>query len=760
MKQTKIHSISLKREKNIKQNTIVLIPACFLLTFGFWGLLFEEWKLEQCGGVLLPVAVLSLLTAAGLLFLKEKKESIYLPLLLAMAAVAVLAVAILNNLFAGSLGTLLNQIREWNFLSTGWYSNPFMSNENPWPILLVISIVVGILTQLVVLYMGGHLVVLFAIAYLGLITQGVVSFSVWGGLFLLGCILTLAQGADGRATAGLWITGGFVVVGALVLGICLLFNLKGTDGRAGEKLLAFFHKTKYETTETSMPEGNLRDLGAYKPTEELALTVTADNWKTFYLRGFQGGTYTGTSWETLSPEAVDEEKELIDALQKGGLYPSSQLSEGWKALGVEAEDTISIYNTGACAAYNYLPYGGEASENLDPDSITGEGLDHDKTGEITTPIYPLEDSYLLMDELSRSGDGKVTEYLEKESAYRTFVYEHYLDIPEKVETLLTSHKLLGTTGIATVQACKEVKLLVQETLKYNEGTVFYNHGNDFLDYLLNIQPTGYSVHYATLAVMMLRSYGIPARYVEGYHIPASLTIGLEEGDSFYVTEAFSSAWVEYYADGVGWLVFDPVSGSTDTIKYNLPVGQGDADQQIGNIGFAAENRKQQDNTLDEAEDGTEETSEREKTGIRVMFLIFVILLLLLLLALIAMILRTCILRRRMRKRRERFSDPDPKVGTTAILCSLRELTAGSLHIPEEAFFQNPDHMVTELLEITEEEFLHWKRVADEIQFSTHPISEETRKEAGERLRKTEESWNAAVPLPRKILQKYILCKVY
>ncbi len=63
---------------------------------------------------------------------------------------------------------------------------------------------------------------------------------------------------------------------------------------------------------------------------------------------------------------------------------------------------------------------------------------------------------------------------------------------------------------------------------------------------------GYCTYFATTMVMMLRSEGIPARFVVGY------TTGQQVGPNEYVVRGYNShAWVEAYFPGHGWIRFDP-----------------------------------------------------------------------------------------------------------------------------------------------------------------------------------------------------------
>ena len=76
----------------------------------------------------------------------------------------------------------------------------------------------------------------------------------------------------------------------------------------------------------------------------------------------------------------------------------------------------------------------------------------------------------------------------------------------------------------------------------------------YLDYLLFESRQGYCSHFATAFVLMARSMGIPARYVQGFRVadPVRGTVT--------VTSDMAHAWPEAYIDGVGWLSFEPTPG--------------------------------------------------------------------------------------------------------------------------------------------------------------------------------------------------------
>jgi len=77
-------------------------------------------------------------------------------------------------------------------------------------------------------------------------------------------------------------------------------------------------------------------------------------------------------------------------------------------------------------------------------------------------------------------------------------------------------------------------------------------GRDFVDYFLFGARRGYCTYYSSAMAVLLRTVGVPTRWVEGFRtsVPAS-------GGTFLVRNAAAHAWVEAYIAPYGWLTFDP-----------------------------------------------------------------------------------------------------------------------------------------------------------------------------------------------------------
>ncbi|HUG47744.1 MAG TPA: transglutaminase domain-containing protein [Candidatus Limnocylindria bacterium] len=85
-------------------------------------------------------------------------------------------------------------------------------------------------------------------------------------------------------------------------------------------------------------------------------------------------------------------------------------------------------------------------------------------------------------------------------------------------------------------------------------------GRNLVDCFLEIKQ-GYCEYFASAMTMMLRTQGIPARYVLGY-LP-----GRQGADGIWsVPRSAAHAWVEVYFPGYGWVEFDPTPGNEENLN--------------------------------------------------------------------------------------------------------------------------------------------------------------------------------------------------
>jgi len=148
-------------------------------------------------------------------------------------------------------------------------------------------------------------------------------------------------------------------------------------------------------------------------------------------------------------------------------------------------------------------------------------------------------------------------------AEREYIRSRYLQIDE--HTAYELRQMASQAGINSdaerVEIVDAVGRLVRSSGSYTLSPGPIPQDEDFALYFLQSLQEGYCVHFATAAVLMLRSLDIPARFVSGYAIRVSPG---EVGRPVTVTDMNAHAWVEVYYYDVGWLYLEvtPSAGNT------------------------------------------------------------------------------------------------------------------------------------------------------------------------------------------------------
>lgn len=156
----------------------------------------------------------------------------------------------------------------------------------------------------------------------------------------------------------------------------------------------------------------------------------------------------------------------------------------------------------------------------------------------------------------------------------------YLQYPSSLKQL---RKLCNE--LQEADSFEEAERFVEETLKrqavYDVNPGSTPSGEDFAEYFLFENHRGFCVHFATAATLMYRMMGIPARFAEGYAIPASAFSQQENGQ--YVAEVEGSmghAWCEVWQEDTGWKVEDHTGAASALENVERARASSDTWQQI------------------------------------------------------------------------------------------------------------------------------------------------------------------------------------
>lgn len=91
--------------------------------------------------------------------------------------------------------------------------------------------------------------------------------------------------------------------------------------------------------------------------------------------------------------------------------------------------------------------------------------------------------------------------------------------------------------------------------------------DDYVDQFLFDTKKGYCDNFSTSMVVMLRSLGIPSRWVKGYTSGQYIGESADGKKMYTVTNNNAHSWVEVYFSGIGWVPFEPTQGFSNPYSF-------------------------------------------------------------------------------------------------------------------------------------------------------------------------------------------------
>ncbi len=262
---------------------------------------------------------------------------------------------------------------------------------------------------------------------------------------------------------------------------------------------------------------DLTDVGPKSLPRYAVMDVLSDRTELLYLRGQAMDVYTGTTWN----------------VSGAGSLPDA----GWPVKDLKEDGGISIHIRISNSVL-YFPY-----------YVSGKlWTDQFDQGSLPNPEGLRDYAFTRM--TVKEGD---TFFSDTNTSARD-VYSQYLALPE--DTRLWAKDFLIENGLATGNRAQNVQAIcdfVRDSAEYDLETPRMPEGTeDFARWFLEESSTGYCVHYATAATVLLRAAGVHARFVTGY------AQQIRAGRNTSITADKAHAWVEYFDAEAGyWKMIDP-----------------------------------------------------------------------------------------------------------------------------------------------------------------------------------------------------------
>jgi transglutaminase-like putative cysteine protease len=291
------------------------------------------------------------------------------------------------------------------------------------------------------------------------------------------------------------------------------------------------------------------------------LVFTAEASKRQYWRVETKDRYTGKGWEaSLSPERreFNQENTLLNWYEeKTGREPA------------EAHIDLNI-------KYHHIIYPLElVSIEADPDIIYSVNTSiekiHTLKGDESVSVEEYSVSYnhpqFPVEELREEKDFiGVREGLEKNDSFLERYTQLPEDIPSRVVELateITANKLSRYEKVRAVESYFKANNFIYDT----QNVAVPGRNQDYVDQFLFETKMGYCDNFSTSMIVLLRSIGIPARWVKGYS-DGEYVRNTDEGLRVYeVTNNNAHSWVEVYFPGYGWIPFEPTKGFSNPSEF-------------------------------------------------------------------------------------------------------------------------------------------------------------------------------------------------
>ena len=360
----------------------------------------------------------------------------------------------------------------------------------------------------------------------------------------------------------------------------------------------FFNR--YEST-GGISNGRLGGVSSVRPDYQTDLIVTFAPYayETVYLKAFVGSVYTGSAWQSPGSFGVSYQYPVLSSSEseafQDNYHDTCAFTEGrtlQTMMQAEVVPSMSasmlIQNVDAAPNHLYQPY--YMTDQTDRGAVTSENIldgSMPLSSDIAVKIQYIPYSPSQTDLEDRSADFYSSCRSEEERAifltYQEECYNNYLQIPEDILPEINEYRQQIGTGDSLAQQISLIRQFLTANYEYDMAPGTTPRSEDFVTYFLGTQKRGYCAHFASAATLLFRSYGIPARYVEGYVLTQSAVseraqatdyayedffegeniLGNSSVVSVEINDGDAHAWVEVFVDGFGWIPIEVTPPSQD-----------------------------------------------------------------------------------------------------------------------------------------------------------------------------------------------------
>ncbi|MEK4737778.1 MULTISPECIES: transglutaminase TgpA family protein [Bacillus] len=345
--------------------------------------------------------------------------------------------------------------------------------------------------------------------------------------------------------------------------------------------------------------------GPFKPDNTIIFTAQTQNKQ--YWRVETKDFYTGKGWDVsenrkkvsfknkndvvswYEPNTKTEITEATITMQKS--YPHLTYPAG--LVSVEASSNVS-YSVDPFSEKIYTMHG-DSSTTLNSYKVTYE-----------VPEFSIENLKSV----------KTNEGHETSPYFMTKYTQLPESLPQRVKDLavnLTNDKDNRYDKVLAIENYFTDNSFVYETM----NVLYPAKNQDYVDQFLFDTKSGYCNNFSTSMIVLLRSAGIPARWVKGFtEGTLENTLASAEGENVYtIANNNAHSWVEVYFPGYGWIPFEPTKGFTNPYNFtnNTPASTSQ-NNEVNNSNNEPIHQRNNEAKLKNLIENTEEASTKKITN--------------------------------------------------------------------------------------------------------------------------------------------------
>jgi len=353
-----------------------------------------------------------------------------------------------------------------------------------------------------------------------------------GFLYLSSEVLSLRTH---RRWARAMVLAGFAIPCAATAGGIIL-ALPWTQGKIEETVLITY-APKAEGGEGHRRLGDLRSLKLSKKVVMRVYSERPQKLRSGVLVRFDGASWYGdpSTFRTLAPTSApglgESERTFLSSIPGSDFVPDFVVLAGERLIrtAVVRVDGSGLATPGGSRVV-HAPL---------------ESLQIDQAGVVQAPPRTAVRWYGILH--------KVDHRLAQEGPLETAERDSSLQLPEGLDPRIREMGKRLVEGESSPERAVE-KIISHLRIQYRYSLdIGEMDRRDPLAAFLFQKKEGWCEYFATAAAVLLRTQGIPARYVSGFNVIGSQ----RKGDYYLVRDWDRHAWIEAYIEGKGWIEYDP-----------------------------------------------------------------------------------------------------------------------------------------------------------------------------------------------------------